>query len=133
MLVAFRNHSAICRSVTSFLEACCNFRKICRFAETLSRNRNAKHFSMAGRHCAGSGPKCSFAFNIFRNFLNKVYLNYYMNSVPLAMLIYQNRVFVYSEISVDSFILLCSPSPISSQAKFVHVKKEGGKQAGWVR
>lgn len=133
MLMAFRNHSVICRSVTSFLEACCNFKKICRFAEMLSRNKNAKHFSMAGRHCAGSGPKCCFAFNIVRSFLKKVCLNYYMNSVPLAMLIYQNCMFIYSEISVDSFLLLCSPSPVHGWEKFVHVKREEGKQAGWVR
>lgn len=131
MLTAFRNHSVICRLVISFFEDCCNFKKICRFAEMLSRNRHAKHLSLTGRHHVGSSPKCSFAFNIFRNFLKKTYLNYCMNSVSLAMLIYQNCAFIYPEISVDPF-LLCSPSLICSWAKFVHVKKEEGKQTGWV-
>lgn len=54
-----------------------------------------------------------------------------MNSVLLTMLIYQNCVFVYPEISVDSF-LLRAPSLIRIWARFVHVKKEGGKQTGWV-
>lgn len=73
------------------------------------------------------------AFNIFRSFLKKVCLNYYMNSVPLAMLIYQNCVFIYSEISVDSYLLLCSPSPVHGWENFVHLKRGEGKQAGWVR
>lgn len=55
-----------------------------------------------------------------------------MNSVTLAMLKYQNCAFTDSEISVDS-LLLCSPSPICIWAKFVHVEKEGQKEAGWVR
>lgn len=130
MLMAFRNHSVICRSVTSFLEACCNFKKI-RFTELLRRNRDAEHFSMAGRHRAVSSPNCSFAFNIFRNFLKTVDLNSYMNSVPLEMLTYQNYVLVYSELSVAFFffLLLFSPSPIYSWAEFLPCE-EGSKQAG---
>lgn len=100
MLMALRNHSVICRSVTSFLEACCNLKKFSRFEEMPKRSRDAEHFSMAGRHCAVSSPNCSFAFNTFRNFLKKVDSNSFMNSVPLEMLIYQNSVLVYSELSV---------------------------------
>lgn len=103
MLMAFRNHSVISRSVTSSLEACCIFKKINRFAEILRRNRDAEHFSMVSRHCAVSSPNCSFAFNTFRNFLNKVNLNPYMHSVPLEMLIYQNYLVFYSELSVAFF------------------------------
>lgn len=128
MLMAFRNHSVICRSVTSFLEACCNFRKI-RFTELLRRNRDAEHFSMAGRHRAVSSPNCSFAFNIFRNFLKKVDLNSYINSVPLEMLIYQNYVLVYSELSVAFFFFssFSLPLPFTAGQNSCHVKKEQSK------
>lgn len=52
----------------------------------LSRNRNAKYFSMTGRHLAEHNTKGSFAFSVVRNFLNKVYLNHYMSSLLLATL-----------------------------------------------
>lgn len=130
--MAFRNHSVICRSVTSFLEACCNFKKPCKFAEMLRRNRNAEHLSMAGRHRAVSSPNCSFAFNTFRNVLKKVDFNSYFNSVSLEMLIYQNYVSVYSELSVAFF----SPPLLTLshlQLDRIRACKEGRSKASWAR
>lgn len=117
LLMVFRSYFVICRSVTSFPETCCDFKnlQICRNAEQEQESRTLLCDQLASCTMQYYRQFGIHHFQEHQYFVNKMYLNYYMNSVPLATLIYQDCVLIYSEMVLILFSCFARLLPFTAE------------------